>query len=124
MISRAPSRQLSAVGAFPARLALDGVEQVSASPAGIGPVQVEEDGTTITAMPRPALAARGTSRETDVHVVSVHLKSKLLSFPRGRFSPSDEAKRARYGVYALDRRGAEAATVRGLATRVLRSTSA
>jgi len=105
------------------RLSLHDVEQVSAFPSGIPPVQVEEDGTTITALPRPALAARVTSRGTDVHVVSVHLKSKLLSFPRGRFSTSDEDQRARYGVYALARRGAEAAAVRGFATRLLSSTA-
>jgi endonuclease/exonuclease/phosphatase family metal-dependent hydrolase len=105
------------------RLALHDVEQVAAFPPGIPPVQVEEDGTTITALPRPALAARVTTRGTDVHVVSVHLKSKLLAFPRGRFSTSDEGQRARYAVYALDRRGAEAAAVRAFATRVLEAST-
>ncbi|WP_193102419.1 endonuclease/exonuclease/phosphatase family protein, partial [Brevibacterium aurantiacum] len=41
-----------------------------------------------------------------------HLKSKLLSYPGGRFSPRDEGERTRYSVYALHRRAAEAAAVR------------
>ena len=49
----------------------------------------------------------------------MHLKSKLLTFPGGRFSTNDEAERARYGVYALDRRAAEAAAVRDWATTAL-----
>jgi hypothetical protein len=40
-----------------------------------------------------------------VDVVSCHLKSKLLSFPGGRFSPRDEDERVRFGV-ALNRRAA------------------
>lgn len=36
----------------------------------------------------------------------------MLSYPGGRFTPRDEDQRARYGGYALNRRAAEAATVR------------
>lgn len=56
---------------------------------------------------------------TDVDLVSCHLKSKLLTFPGGRFSTSDEGERARFGAYALYRRAAEAATVRAHATVLL-----
>jgi len=35
------------------------------------------------------------------------MKSKLLTFPGGRFSTNDEGERARYGAYALFRRAAE-----------------
>ena len=52
-------------------------------------------------------------------LVTVHLKSKLLSFPGGRFNPTDEDERARYAAYALYRRAAEAATVRVAATGIL-----
>lgn len=52
-------------------------------------------------------------------VVSVHFKPKLLSFPRGRFSPADEDERARYAVYALHCRAAEAAGVRAYVTELL-----
>ncbi len=48
----------------------------------------------------------------DVDLVNCHLKSKLLTFPGGRFQPRDEGERARFGAYALYRRTAEAVTVR------------
>jgi hypothetical protein len=52
--------------------------------------------------------------------VTCHLKSKLLSFPGGRFQPhDDEGERARFAAYALDRRAAEAVTVRAYADRLL-----
>ena len=54
-----------------------------------------------------------------MRALTAHLKSKLLSFPGGRFTTNDEAERARYGVYALDRRAAEAAAVRDWATTAL-----
>lgn len=44
---------------------------------------------------------------------------KLLTFPGGAFSTTDEGLRARYGAYALYRRAAEAATVRDAATGLL-----
>lgn len=47
------------------------------------------------------------------------MKSKLLTFPGGRFQPRDESERARFAAYALDRRAAEAATVRVWATEAL-----
>ena len=52
-------------------------------------------------------------------MVSVHLKSKLLTFPGGRFNPRDEDERARYAVYALHRRAAEAAGIRSYVTGLL-----
>jgi endonuclease/exonuclease/phosphatase family metal-dependent hydrolase len=51
--------------------------------------------------------------------VTCHLKSKLLSFPGGRFQPQHEGERARFAAYALDRRAAEAVTVRAYADRLL-----
>jgi hypothetical protein len=47
------------------------------------------------------------------------LKSKLLTFPGGWFSTSDEGERVRFGAYALYRRAAEAVTVRATATDLL-----
>ena len=52
-------------------------------------------------------------------MISVHLKSKLLTFPGGRFNPRDEDERARYAVYALHRRAAEAAGIRSYVTGLL-----
>ena len=104
---------------FLSRAALTHVEQVTAYPAQLGPVQVDDDGTTMDALGRPALRARFRAGGRTIDVVSVHLKSKLLSFPGGRFNPHDEDERARYAVYALHRRAAEAAGVRAYVTRLL-----
>jgi predicted extracellular nuclease len=54
-----------------------------------------------------------------VHVIVCHLKSKLVTYPDGRFSPHDEGERARYAAYALYRRAAEAVTVRGMADQLV-----
>lgn len=70
-------------------------------------------------MSRPLLRARVDVDGTAVTLVTCHLKSKLLTYPGGRFSPRNEDERARYAVYALHRRAAEAATVRAHATRLL-----
>src|SRR5439155_20053438 len=42
----------------------------------------------------------------------MHLKSKLLTYPGGRFSPKDENKRVRAGGFEFLRRAAEAVAVR------------
>jgi endonuclease/exonuclease/phosphatase family metal-dependent hydrolase len=94
------------------------VEQVRAFPDLLDPVQVDGDGTAISELGRPALRVR-VPGETGIDVISVHLKSKLLTFPGGRFNPRDEDERARYAVYALHRRAAEAAGVRSYATGLL-----
>ncbi len=96
------------------------VEQVTRLPAGLREVEVDDDGTRIDDMPRGALAVTATAADgTAVRALTAHLKSKLLSFPGGRFSTHDEGERARYGVYSLDRRAAEAATLRAWATSAL-----
>ncbi|WP_248579547.1 endonuclease/exonuclease/phosphatase family protein [Nocardioides sp. InS609-2] len=95
--------------------AVESVQQVSAFPRRLGAVRVADDGLSISAMGRPALRVR----VGEVDLVSVHLKSKLLSFPDGRFSPRDEGERARYAVFAVHRRAAEAACVREYADGLL-----
>ena len=100
--------------------ALTNAEQVSRLPEGLRGVKVDDDGTRIDAMPRGALAVTATTADgTEVRALTAHLKSKLLSFPGGRFDTRDEGERARYAVYALDRRAAEAATLRAWATTAL-----
>jgi endonuclease/exonuclease/phosphatase family metal-dependent hydrolase len=101
------------------RLPLTDVEQVSRFPAKLLPVQVGDGGKTIEAMGRGALRVRVTAGAEAIDVVICHLKSKLLSFPGGRFQPRDEGERARVAAYALARRGAEAATVREAADGLL-----
>jgi endonuclease/exonuclease/phosphatase family metal-dependent hydrolase len=100
--------------------ALSDVQQVVDLPAALSPVKVDDDGATLTQLGRGALAVTYTSAAgTTVRALTAHLKSKLLSFPGGRFDTNDETERARYGVYALDRRAAEAAAVRDWATSAL-----
>ena len=94
------------------RTELSSVDQIAAFPDKVQPVQVEDDGATIQEMGRPALRAQVKLAGTTVTVISAHLKSKLLSFPGGRFNPKDEGERARYGFYALTRRAGEAAALR------------
>jgi endonuclease/exonuclease/phosphatase family metal-dependent hydrolase len=91
------------------------VAQVSEFPERLRPVQADDAGATLHAMPRGALRVRTAGFD----LVVCHLKSKLLTFPGGRFSPRDEGERARYAAYALQRRGAEAATVRAAADGLL-----
>ncbi|HEY2297298.1 MAG TPA: endonuclease/exonuclease/phosphatase family protein [Jatrophihabitans sp.] len=96
---------------------LTDVEEVIDLPAQLSPVKVDDNGTTITQLGRGALAVIYTTNSgVAVRALTCHLKSKLLSFPGGKFDTTDEAQRARYGVYALDRRAAEAAAVRDWAT--------
>jgi endonuclease/exonuclease/phosphatase family metal-dependent hydrolase len=104
--------------AFLSRLALGGVRQIRELPPELMPVQVADDATT-QVMGRGALHVTVTSGNTRVELVTCHLKSKLLSYPGGRFEPRDEDERARFGAYALNRRAAEAAALRTYANGLL-----
>lgn len=66
----------------------------------------------ITAMGRGAVRVSVTVGNSIFHIISCHLKSKLLTFPGGRFSTRDEDLRVRVGAVALMRRTVEAAQVR------------
>ncbi|MFF4401445.1 endonuclease/exonuclease/phosphatase family protein [Streptomyces sp. NPDC001480] len=89
-------------------------------PGHLGPVQVEDDGTTIAEMGRGGLAVRvEPAPGKSLRVAVCHLKSKLLTFPGNQHSTHDEGLRARYAAYALFRRGAEAVTMRALADELL-----
>jgi endonuclease/exonuclease/phosphatase family metal-dependent hydrolase len=101
--------------------AISDPEDILAFPDQLQPVQTDDDGTTISEMGRGAVAITVTSpgSGTAVRLVTTHLKSKLLTFPGGRFNPHDESERARYAAYALDRRAAEAATLRVWTTTAL-----
>lgn len=104
---------------FLSQAALTNITQIQDFPTELAPVQVADDGSVIEAMGRPALHARVRRDNRSVDIISTHLKSKLLSYPGGRFSPRDEGERARYAVYALNRRAAEAAAVRAGADEFL-----
>lgn len=101
------------------RPALSEVEQFDDFPAQLAPVQVNDAGDTITTAGRPVLRVRFHAGQVPVDVMSCHLKSKLLTFPGGRFQPSNADERARYATYALHRRAAEAATAREHASALL-----
>jgi endonuclease/exonuclease/phosphatase family metal-dependent hydrolase len=114
-LSRHPDERGIRVG-FLSRLGFDEIEDVEAFPAPLRPVQVGDDGATAGATSRGLLRVRVAG---GVELVTCHLKSKLLRFPGERFTPRDEAERARFGAYALFQRGAEAVTVRALADHIL-----
>lgn len=101
------------------RAPIAGAEQVMRFPVGLRPVQIDDDGTTLDRMGRPALHVQIELHGLTINVISCHLKSKLLTFPGGRFSPRDEHERTRHAVYALSRRAAEAAAVRAYVTDIL-----
>jgi len=89
-------------------------------PKPLAPVQSDDKGGTEPQMGRGAVAITIMSDSGQaVRMVTAHLKSKLLMFPGGKFTPSDETERARYAAYALYRRAAEAATLRTWVTGVL-----
>ena len=108
---------------FLSRLPLEVIEDAVAFPAQLGKVRTDDDGKQIDQMGRGALAVRVAVPGHDLILIACHLKSKLLSFPsegnRSRFAPRDEGERARYAAYALNRRTAEAVTVRALADELL-----
>jgi endonuclease/exonuclease/phosphatase family metal-dependent hydrolase len=112
LLSAAPDVRGIRVG-FVSRLAFTDHEDIVDLPAGLTPPQVDDSGGVSAHMGRGALRVTVNSPNgLAVQIVTVHLKSKLLSYPGGRFSPHDEDERARFGAYALYRRTAEATTVR------------
>jgi endonuclease/exonuclease/phosphatase family metal-dependent hydrolase len=91
----------------------------NAFPPKLRPVQSDDSGAEEPTAGRGFLAVEVTTATGPLTVAVAHLKSKLLTYPGGRFFPHDEGERARYGAYALYRRAAEAATLRALADELL-----
>jgi len=77
------------------------------------------DGEPLTTMSRGAVCVRLDVQGRRIHVLTAHLKSKLLTYPNHRFNPIDEDERVRAGALALSRRTAEAATLRLAVTKLL-----
>src|SRR5215208_5268486 len=75
----------------------------------------------IERMGRGALRVRVTKDNLTVDLITAHLKSKLLTFPGGRFTPRNEEERAQVAGIALMRRMAEAVTLRIRANGLLGS---
>ena len=83
--------------------------------APMQPIQIDDNPQHDSAeMGRGVLGVDVDLGGPTVRMLVCHLKSKLLSFPGGRFFARDEGERARYGAYALYRRAAEAASTRRL----------
>ncbi|MFH8498141.1 endonuclease/exonuclease/phosphatase family protein [Streptomyces coeruleorubidus] len=105
---------------FLCRTAVTVLADTTAFPAELRPVQVDDSGVTVTRAGRGFLAVEVVEAGGGpLRVAVCHLKSKLLSYPNGRFQPRDEGERARYGAYALYRRAAEATALRALADELL-----
>ena len=111
-----------------ARGQLSNPTDVAVYPPQVPATTIDDDGnqiTAITAAKRGALAVTYTRSDgLTVHALTAHLKSKLLTFPGrdgqpSQFDTRDEALRARFGLYALNQRAAEAVTVRAWATEQL-----
>jgi predicted extracellular nuclease len=104
--------------AFLSRRVLRDRVDVSAFPPQLLPTQTGDDPPgpagppTMNQLGRGALQATIRQGNRDIVLVGCHLKSKLLTYPDGRFSPSDEGERARFAGYALNRRTGEAVTLR------------
>jgi predicted extracellular nuclease len=68
---------------------------------------------TVTSLGRGALRIKVSLRpDFSFHIITAHLKSKLLTYPHGRVSPRDESERARVAGIALLKRAAEAVALR------------
>jgi endonuclease/exonuclease/phosphatase family metal-dependent hydrolase len=117
-LSRRPDSRGIRVG-FVGRAPFEVLSDTSAFPAKLRPVQADDEGLSVAESGRGLLAVEATTGSGPLRVAVAHLKSKLLSYPRGRFQPRDEGERARYGAYALYRRTAEATALRALADDLL-----
>ncbi|MFE9437637.1 endonuclease/exonuclease/phosphatase family protein [Streptomyces sp. NPDC006602] len=117
-LSRRPDSRGIRVG-FIGRTPFEVLSDTSAFPAKLRPVQADDEGVSVAEAGRGFLAVEAATANGPLRVAVAHLKSKLLSYPGGRFQPRDEGERARYGAYALYRRAAEATTLRALADDLL-----
>ena len=80
------------------------------------------DGTPLTEMGRGAIHLRVQVANQSIHVITAHLKSKLLEFPGNKFTTKDEDLRVRVAAAALARRCAEAAALRMRVTTLRKNT--
>lgn len=117
-LSNAPDDRGIRVGVL-SRFPVMGRAEVVDLPAPLSGGRIDDEGGRLTRMGRGALSVMVDAPGGPMVMITCHLKSKLLSYPGGRFSPRSEDERARAGAYAVHRRAVEAATVRYAATRVL-----
>jgi len=89
-------------------------------PPGIQVRRVDANGDVqvLPQFARPALQITVPHNGSEIDIITVHLKSKLLTFG-GRFSTSDETLRAHTAYLALERRAAESTSIREHTTDLL-----
>lgn len=109
---------------FLSKLSIEDFENIVNFPSeGLASVPgVDDDGnlTNVTRLGRGALRITVNLRSgLKVNLITTHLKSKLLTFPGGRFSTNDENERARVAGIALLKRTAEAVALRVKANELL-----
>lgn len=113
--------------AFITRLPLQARTDLVDLPAGpaydLGEIEPDGAVSRVRRMGRGALHIRVDAGGVSVDCVTVHFKSKLLSFSRpgggSSFVPRDEDERVRVACQALRRRAAEAAAVRRAVNELL-----
>jgi endonuclease/exonuclease/phosphatase family metal-dependent hydrolase len=74
--------------------------------------------TVVPQFPRPAFQITISHAGREIDIVTAHMKSKLLTFG-GNFSTTNETLRAHTAYFALERRAAEATSLREHATSLL-----
>jgi endonuclease/exonuclease/phosphatase family metal-dependent hydrolase len=117
-LSRHPDSRGIRVG-FLSRTPFEVLHDTNGFPAKLRPVQADDKGLAVSEAGRGFLAVEAATAGGPLRAAVCHLKSKLLSYPGGRFQPRDEGERARFGAYALYRRAAEATSLRALADELL-----
>jgi endonuclease/exonuclease/phosphatase family metal-dependent hydrolase len=117
--------------AFISQVPLDKPHDIVLFPDGAATRIFEYDGNgniiEVKRMSRGALAATAKIGKTEITIITAHLKSKLLSFPRphsSSFTPNDENERAQTAGIALAKRMAEAVTLRQSINSLLEKNSA
>ena len=88
-------------------------------PAELSGGRADDQGGVLTRMGRGALQVTATVGGIPITLINCHLKSKLLSFPNGRFAPRNEDERARYWRLRAEPAGGRSGTVRIHANSVL-----
>jgi endonuclease/exonuclease/phosphatase family metal-dependent hydrolase len=118
-LSSHPDRRGCRVG-FLSRFGLEEAEELVDFPPTALRQLIDSTGEPVTALRRGALAVTANVRASfRPRLVTAHLKSKLITYPGGRFSPRDEDERARETGLALLVRAAEAVALRVFVNRLV-----
>jgi endonuclease/exonuclease/phosphatase family metal-dependent hydrolase len=117
---------------FLSKLQIEEPQDIVGFPAGglasVPGIDSQGNPTPVTQFGRGALGIRVRPKpDFSVHLITTHLKSKLLTYPspphHPRFEPMDENERARVAGFALLRRTAEAAALRVEANKLVEKNS-